>query len=70
MIVLYSLSYSQPGDVNEKNSQYTEQDRLRKIFIVGFFGMWYALIDLSRKYQDCSKKLTKFELRSVRCTYK
>jgi len=35
--------------VNEKN---TEQDRLRKIFIgifiVAFFGMWYAMIDLSR----------------------
>jgi hypothetical protein len=35
--------------INEKN---TEQDRLIKIFIgifiVAFFGMWYAMIDLSR----------------------
>jgi len=35
--------------VNEKN---TEQDKLRKIFIgifiLAFFGMWYAMIDLSR----------------------
>jgi hypothetical protein len=34
------------------NEQYTEQDRLIKIFIgifiVSFFGMWYALIDLSK----------------------
>ena len=34
------------------NEQYTEQDRLKKIvigiFIVAFFGMWYALIDLSK----------------------
>jgi len=33
------------------NEQYTEQDRLKKIFIgifiIAFFGMWYALIDLN-----------------------
>jgi hypothetical protein len=34
------------------NEQHTEQDKLKKIligiFIVAFFGMWYALIDLSK----------------------